>query len=88
MCAAIAIAAIAAIAAMVCGSVHIPTSEVLSILTGHTPDKDTWGHIILDLRLPAVITAVLAGMSLAVAGLLMRLVDFFRLSVKADRRPR
>lgn len=71
---AIAIAAIAAIAAMVCGSVHIPTSEVLSILTGHTPDKDTWGHIILDLRLPAVITAVLAGMSLAVAGLLMQTI--------------
>lgn len=74
MCAAIAIAAIAAIAAMVCGSVHIPTSEVLSILTGHTPDKGTWGHIILDLRLPAVITAVLAGMSLAVAGLLMQTI--------------
>lgn len=71
---AIAIAAIAAIAAMVCGSVHIPTLEVLSILTGHTPDKDTWGHIILDLRLPAVITAVLAGMSLAVAGLLMQTI--------------
>lgn len=71
---AIAIAAIAAIDAMVCGSVHIPTSEVLSILTGHTPDKDTWGHIILDLRLPAVITAVLAGMSLAVAGLLMQTI--------------
>lgn len=71
---AIAIAAIAAIATMVCGSVHIPTSEVLSILTGHTPDKDTWGHIILDLRLPAVITAVLAGMSLAVAGLLMQTI--------------
>ena len=71
---AIAIAAIAAIAATVCGSVHIPTSEVLSILTGHTPDKDTWGHIILDLRLPAVITAVLAGMSLAVAGLLMQTI--------------
>lgn len=74
MCAAIAIAAFAAIAAMVCGSVHIPISEVLSILTGHTPDKDTWGHIILDLRLPAVITAVLAGMSLAVAGLLMQTI--------------
>ena len=74
MCAAIAIAAIAAIAAMVCGSVHIPASEVLSIITGHTPDKDTWGHIILDLRLPAVITAVLAGMSLAVAGLLMQTI--------------
>lgn len=74
MCAAIAIAAIAAIAAMVCGSVHIPISEVLSILTSHTPDKDTWGHIILDLRLPAVITAVLAGMSLAVAGLLMQTI--------------
>ena len=74
MCAAIAIAAIAAIAAMVYGSVHIPISEVLSILTGHTPDKDTWGHIILDLRLPAVITAVLAGMSLAVAGLLMQTI--------------
>jgi len=74
MCAAIAIAAIAAIAAMVCGSVHIPISEVLSILTGNTPDKDTWGHIILDLRLPAVITAVLAGMSLAVAGLLMQTI--------------
>lgn len=74
MCAAVIVAVIAAIAAMVCGSVHIPASEVLSIITGHTPDKDTWGHIILDLRLPAVITAVLAGMSLAVAGLLMQTI--------------
>lgn len=74
MCAAIIVAAIAAIAAMVCGSVHIPASEVLSILTGHAPDKATWGHIVLDLRLPAVITATLAGMSLAVAGLLMQTI--------------
>ncbi len=74
MCSTIAVAVIAAIAAMVCGSVHIPTSEVLSILTGHTPDKATWGHIILDLRLPAIVTATLAGMSLAVAGLLMQTI--------------
>lgn len=74
MCTALAVAALAAVAAMVYGSVHIPASEVLSILTGHTPAKDTWANIILDMRLPAVVTASLAGMSLAVAGLLMQTI--------------
>lgn len=74
MCAAVIVAVIAAIAAMVCGSVHIPASEVLSIITGHTPDKSTWGNIVLNMRLPAVVTATLAGMSLAVAGLLMQTI--------------
>lgn len=74
LCVAGTVAVIAAIAAMVCGSVHIPVSEVISILTGHTPDKETWGNIILNMRLPAVVTATLAGMSLAVAGLLMQTI--------------
>jgi len=74
LCAAGIVAVIAAIAAMVCGSVHIPASEVLSILTGHTPDKETWGNIILNMRLPAVVTATLAGISLAVSGLLMQTI--------------
>ena len=74
MCVAIFIAVACAILALICGSVQIPVQGVLDILGGGTPEKATWGHIVLDLRLPAVATAAIAGTSLAVAGLLMQTI--------------
>ena len=54
------------------GSVHIPLIEVLTILTGGEAQKATWATIVLKLRLPKALTAVLAGAALSVAGLQMQ----------------
>lgn len=56
---------------LVIGSVKIPFEEFLKIFTGEEL-KGSWQYIILDFRLPKAITAILAGASLSVAGLLMQ----------------
>jgi iron complex transport system permease protein len=53
------------------GSVHIPLSEVIKILSGN-PHSESWRVIILDTRLPQAITAILAGSALGVSGLMMQ----------------
>lgn len=53
------------------GSVHIPLSEVVSTLAGRGGDA-VHEEILLNLRLPKAITAVLTGAALAVAGLMMQ----------------
>ena len=55
------------------GSVRIPFRSVLSILLGEE-EKATWTYIVLQTRLPQAITALLAGASLAVAGLMLQTV--------------
>lgn len=55
------------------GSVGIPFGEVLSILAGGESEW-TWSVIVLELRLPQALTAVLAGASMSVAGLLLQTV--------------
>jgi len=56
---------------LVIGSVKIPFEEFINIFTGEEV-KASWQYIILDFRLPKAITAILAGASLSVAGLLMQ----------------
>lgn len=56
------------------GSVKIPFRSVLSILSGEGAEKDTWTYIVLQTRLPQAITALFAGASLAVAGLMLQTV--------------
>lgn len=58
------------------GSVYIPFSQIFSILAGASDKTDPASVIILQSRLPKAITAILAGMSLPVAGLYMQ--TFFR----------
>lgn len=53
------------------GSVHIPPGEVVSTLAGRGTDA-VHEEILLNLRLPRAITAVLTGAALAVAGLMMQ----------------
>ena len=53
------------------GSVHIPLGEVVSTLAGRGGDA-VHEEILLNLRLPKAITAVLTGAALAVAGLMMQ----------------
>lgn len=54
------------------GSVRVPLAEVVEILLGGEPTREAWRSIVLHFRLPKAITALLAGASLAVSGLLMQ----------------
>lgn len=56
---------------LVFGSVTIPLKDFFKLLLGDEI-KESWRYIILDFRLPKAITAILAGASLSVAGLLMQ----------------
>lgn len=54
------------------GSVSIPCDEVIKILFGGEGERRSWEYIVLESRLPQATTALLAGCSLAVAGLLLQ----------------
>ena len=57
---------------LIYGSVTIPLSEVVNILLGHEAQKASWPHIIFQSRIPQAVTALFAGASLAVSGLLLQ----------------
>lgn len=54
------------------GSVTIPACAVADILTGGDGGNTAWQLILLQTRLPQAVTALLAGMALSVAGLLLQ----------------
>ena len=54
------------------GNTHIPLSDIWSILLGRDIDNEVWASILLKIRLPKAITAILAGSALSVSGLLMQ----------------
>ena len=54
------------------GSVFIPASVVMDILFGREVERSAWASIVLQSRLPQAITAMLAGSSLAVSGLMLQ----------------
>ncbi len=54
------------------GTVNIPLRGVAAILTGGTSGKDSWDFIVLQSRMPAAITALLSGVSLSAAGLMLQ----------------
>ncbi len=56
------------------GSVQIPINSVIDILMGQEVDKASWTTIVLQSRLPQAITAIVAGASVSVAGLLLQSV--------------
>jgi len=51
------------------GSVSIPGWEVARILAGQKASNDTWNNILVNIRIPKTLTALLAGMALSVSGL-------------------
>lgn len=53
------------------GSIHIPLSEVKNVFFGGSSENIN-SEILLNFRLPKAITAILAGASLSVAGLMMQ----------------
>lgn len=60
------------VANLLIGSVHIPIEKVINVFFGKVDVETTVRFIILDSRLPSAITALLAGGSLAVCGLMMQ----------------
>ena len=58
------------------GSVKIPLTDILAVLSGGEASKSSWTTIILQFRLPKATTAILAGSALAVSGLMIQ--TFFR----------
>lgn len=54
------------------GTVSIPASAVMDILSGKEAERAVWTPIILQSRLPQAITALLAGGALAVCGLMLQ----------------
>jgi iron complex transport system permease protein len=54
------------------GSVSIPISAVMDILSGKEVERSSWTSIVLQSRFPQAITAALAGAALAVSGLMLQ----------------
>ena len=65
---------IAIMASLSWSSVSIPVDEVVTILLGGEAQKSTWETIVMDIRLPRVLTAMLVGTALGLAGLQMQTV--------------
>lgn len=76
LCGLLSILALSFVLSLALGSVNIPLGDTIAILLGGEPARATWKTIILQLRLPAALTAVLAGAALSVSGLQMQ--TFFR----------
>lgn len=54
------------------GQVAIPFKEVFQSLSGNVASKSTWEYIIIHFRLPKAIVAILVGIGISVAGLMMQ----------------
>lgn len=54
------------------GSVSLPIAEVWTAITGNTDAASTAHFVVLESRLPQLVTAVLSGMGLALSGLVMQ----------------
>jgi iron complex transport system permease protein len=57
---------------LIYGSVNIPLKEVWHALLGNPTQKESWLFIVNEFRLPKALMALLDGMALSVAGLLMQ----------------
>lgn len=63
---------IAVTGSLILGSVNVPLSQVIRALVHLPVEKQAWATIVLQYRLPKVITALLAGAALSVSGLMMQ----------------
>ena len=61
-----------ALACLVFGSVEIPWRNIVDIITGKGCDNKAWEIIILQSRIPMIVTAALAGAALSISGLLLQ----------------
>ncbi len=60
------------VANLLIGAVKIPFEDICKIISGGNGAKASWDIIILQSRLPMIVTAMLAGGALSVAGLLLQ----------------
>ena len=60
------------LACLVFGSVDIPFGKIVDIVTGKGSGNKAWDIIILQSRIPMIITAALAGAALSISGLLLQ----------------
>ncbi len=60
------------LAELTIGVVKIPLSQILAALLGGQAARETWTRIVIDLRLPRALTALLAGGALGASGLMMQ----------------
>ncbi len=67
-----AVALLCAAGCLLTGSVDIPAADVWGAMTGGDVAKGTWRVIVTETRVPMMLTAAVAGASLAVAGLLLQ----------------
>lgn len=54
------------------GSITVPVADTLRIITGGSGSDPRWDFIVMDLRLPRTLTALIVGAALGVAGLQMQ----------------
>lgn len=66
------LAAVLFVSNLFIGSVDIPFADVMSLLTGGECERESWRLIVLEMRLPQAVTALLAGAAISVAGLLLQ----------------
>ena len=62
----------AAVLNLMIGAVRIPISDIIDILFDNFDGKASWEYIILEYRLPKLIIAIVVGMSLSIAGMMMQ----------------
>ena len=63
---------VAAVLNLVIGSVRIPVTDVLEIVTGNFSGKASWEYIVLEYRLPKLVIACVVGAALSIAGMMMQ----------------
>ena len=66
------------------GAVSIPIESVIDILMGKKTEHLAWQNIVWQSRLPQAVTALLAGASLAVSGLLLQTL-FYIVNIKEKK---
>lgn len=54
------------------GAVHIPLTQVVTILTGGEAERITWDRIVLQFRMPRACNAMFSGAALGACGLLLQ----------------
>ena len=62
---------IGAVLSVTIGSVYIPIADIAGVLSQH-PADDTYAYIIMDIRLPRMIIALVLGGALSVSGFLLQ----------------
>jgi iron complex transport system permease protein len=64
------------------GSVYIPLSDVVRLLSGGEASRQVWEPIVLQFRLPRALNAAISGAALGVCGLLLQTLIVIRWPIR------